>query len=97
MTERNTERGGDDAEAGRPASAAVAGRFDNAPGAALNPFVDIAGAPVDPAALGDLMMIYGQARLLWDAFDRLPLKRQAALAKTRLEEAVLWAEKAVTG
>lgn len=40
--------------------------------------------------------IKNTATVLYDCFDRIPPSREASLAKTKLEEAVMWAVKGLT-
>lgn len=44
----------------------------------------------------DMQAVKDQGLALWNSFDRIGTSREMSLAKTKIEEAVMWAVKHIT-
>lgn len=51
---------------------------------------------LDDDAKGSIAVIKDEGQAFWDILDGLPQSAEMTLAKRKLEEAVMWAVKAVT-
>ncbi len=47
--------------------------------------------------LNSVRLVKDEGQAFWNLLDALPPSRELSLAKTKIEEAVMWAVKAITG